>query len=101
MCIHVYLFVCVCLCVYVYAHAGTWSLILQWCSEPLVFSFANSLEKLYNAHMHVCARVCITVKHLKCIDMQQRMGNTMYQFYFICVEAPFSQLLLRNLLCCM
>ena len=62
-----------------------------------MFSFANSLEKLYCACVHVCVSVCFIVKHLKCIDMQERMRNTMCQFYIIiCVAAPVFTSLVKN-----
>ena len=54
-------------------HLGPWSLILQWCGEPLVLSITNSLDILQTASSQdgwlpvkrvcVCVRACVGVVH--------------------------------------
>ena len=76
ICVCVYLFVRVCMYVCVYfvvyctnllsGHLNSWSLTLQWCSEPLVFSITNLLEKLCPS-CTVCVRVEVIMLMILCI----------------------------------
>ena len=98
--VSVYVFVRVCMYVCVYfvvyrtnllsGHLNFWSLTLQYCSEPLVFSITNLLEKLYLS-CTVCVRVEVIMLMILCIILFRIFCN----FPALC--SKFHELFSRSL----